>query len=90
MSDSTRKNLASLVNEKITKLDTLIQGAANSDAKFQTFDNYNLFFTGVTEGLAAAGVSADDSKPVTAAKAHIDASIAALEAHEALLESISE
>lgn len=75
-----RKKVAALVGEKITALKGKIAETASLDDKFAIYNDYTLFFNGLDAGLKLAGVGADDSKPITAALASIEADSALLEA----------
>lgn len=77
---SNRTKLAALVSEKLAKLRTKIADSATADDKLATYDQFNLFFSGLSAGADALGVTDDDRAPVEKATAYINSNMAALEA----------
>lgn len=75
-----RKKVATLVVEKLNALKGKIAEAPTSDDKFAIYNDYSLFFNGLSAGLELTGADEDDRKPVTAAQASIQADMDLLDA----------
>ena len=89
MSD-TRKSINKLVSEKISnRSDRLKEANHESEATGAVLADYDLYFSGALDALAAAGVPAEDFRALTLAKDTNDSEIRLLEHRLALEEALA-